>query len=218
MPVFVDHDERRRLVITVASHLIADAGLEAVTVRDVADAADCSTAIVSHYFKNKRELLLLTYHSSIEASQARCDQVLAADSDDLKGYVAELMPLDEPRLIEWKIWLAFWARAVADRQIADVQRTCVLRARESILGVLTRLDARGLLVTGLDLADEARRMLTTLMGLAVQVMFDPADWPAERQHALVDRDLHRLYRPRLAPAEAGQAEIALKGVAGGIRR
>lgn len=210
MPVFVDHEERRRLVIAVASRLIAEAGLEAVTVRDVADAAECSTAIVSHYFKNKRELLLLTYHSSIEVSQERCDRVLAADSADLKGYVAELMPLDEPRLIEWKIWLAFWARAVADQEIADVQSTCVVRARESIRGVLARLHGRGMLVPDLDLEDEARRMLTMLMGLAVQVMFDPADWPPERQHALVDRDLRRLYRPDLAAVGRAQAEIPLQ--------
>src|SRR5438105_3836310 len=103
MPVFVDHEERRRQVIAVASRLIAAAGLEAVTVRDVAEAADCSTAIVSHYFRNKRELLLLTYYSSLDVAQERCFRVLAADGEDLRAYVAELMPLDEVRLIEWKI-------------------------------------------------------------------------------------------------------------------
>ena len=200
MPVSVDHEERRRQVIAVASRLIAAAGLEAVTVRDVAEAADCSTAIVSHYFRNKRELLMLTYFSSIEASQARCDLVREADRTDVKGYVAELMPLDEQRLIEWKIWLAFWARAVADQEIADVQKMCVLRAREAILGALQILDAEGELTPGLDLEEEARRILTTVMGLAVQVMFDPEDWPVERQHQLLDRELRKLYRPGRAPA------------------
>lgn len=203
MPVFVDHEERRRLVIAVASRLIAEAGLEAVTVRDVAEAADCSTAIVSHYFRNKRELLLLTYYSSIDASQMRCDRALAADGADLKGYVAELMPLDEQRIIEWKIWLAFWARAVSDQEIADMQRDCVVRARRGIHGVLQKLERLDVLAAGLDLEDEARRTLTSIMGLAVQVMFDPEDWPAARQHALVNRELRRLYRPGRAPAALG---------------
>ncbi len=210
MPVFVDHEERRRLVIAVASRLIADAGLEAVTVRDVAEAAECSTAIVSHYFHNKRELLLLTYNSSIDVSQARCDRVLATDAVDLKGYVAELMPLDEERLIEWKIWLAFWARAVADPEIAEVQRACVLRAREGIQGMLQRLDQRGVLVPGLRLEDEARRILTSVMGLAVQVMFDPDDWPTARQHALIDHHLRRLYRPGRTPPCIQDAEGPLE--------
>src|SRR5438270_1838170 len=120
MPTSVDHEARRRQVIAVASALIAESGLDAVSVRDIALAADCSTAIVSHYFHNKRELLFLTYRSSIERRTQRSEAALAAADGDLKAYLAEIMPLDETRLIDWKIWLAFWARAVADAEIAAV--------------------------------------------------------------------------------------------------
>src|SRR3954462_13123851 len=101
MPISVDREERRGQVIAVASRLIAEAGLEAVTVRDVAEAAQCSTAIVSHYFRNKRELLLLTYNSSIEISMRRSAAALAASGGDLKAFLVEIMPVDEQRLIEW---------------------------------------------------------------------------------------------------------------------
>lgn len=210
MPVLVDHEERRRLVIAVASGLIATAGLEAVTIRDVAEAANCSTAIVSHYFRNKRELLILTYYSSIDVSQARCDRVLAADREDLRAYTAEFMPLDEERLIEWKIWLAFWARAVADPEIAEIQRSCVLRARDGFLGVMQTLDAKGMLVAGLDLKEEAQRIVVLLMGMAVQVMFDPAGWPAKRQQAMLDAELRRLYRPDRVPPGLMAAKAVLE--------
>ena len=203
MPVFVDHEERRREVIAVASRLIAAAGLEAVTVRDVAEAARCSTAIVSHYFHNKRELLFLTYHSSIELATERCERALGEADGDLKAYLAEIMPLDEERLIEWKIWLAFWARAVSDPEIAEVQRSCILRTRGNILNILVALEAKGVLNAGLDLDDEARRLLTLVIGMAVQVMFDAADWPVQRRHDLVDRHLRKLYRPGKAPASIG---------------
>ena len=198
MPVFVDREERRQKVVAVASRLIAEAGLEAVTVRDVALAAECSTAIVSHYFHNQRELLFLTYTSSIDRATERSEA--AAARGDLKGFVAELMPLDEERLIEWKIWLAFWAKAVPEPEIAEVQRACVLRARGNILRVMQGLRAEGVVAPDLDLEDEARRILTLLMGMAVQVIFDPADWPAERQHALIDAELAKLYRPGRVPA------------------
>jgi AcrR family transcriptional regulator len=206
MPVFVDHEERRRQVIAVASRLIAEAGLEAVTVRDVAEAAECSTAIVSHYFHNKRELLFLTYNSSIEVVQGRCDSVLARDPGDLRSYVAELMPLDEARLIEWKIWLAFWARAVADPEIAAMQRSCVKRARAGILEVLRRLEGAGELAPGLDVAAEARRTLSLVMGMAVQVMFDANDWPAERQRDQLEGEIGRLYRRGRGPDAALAAD------------
>jgi len=205
MPVFVDREERRRLVVAVASRLIAESGLDAVTVRDVAQAAECSTAIVSHYFHNKRELLFLTYNSSIEGASARCNAALKASGGDLKALLAELMPLGEEQIIEWKIWLAFWARAVADPEIAEAQRKCILRTRGDIVHVMEDLDRQGLLRPGLDLADEARRILTLLLGLAVQVLFDPDDWPVERRHALIDDELAKLYRPGRMPASIAAA-------------
>ena len=175
-------------------------------MRDVAEAAACSTAIVSHYFHNKRELLFVTYNASLDRATARTQPAMA--SGDLRAFVAELMPLDEERLIEWKIWLAFWAKAVADPEIAAMQRACVMRARDNIQHVMRGLAARGALAPGLDLEDEARRILTSIMGMAVQVMFDPADWPAARQRALIDRDLARLYAPAHVPADLRITEPA----------
>jgi len=207
MPVFVDREERRQQVVAVASRLIAEAGLEAVTVRDVAIAAECSTAIVSHYFHNKKELLFLTYNSSIDRANERCETALAAADGDVKAYVAELMPLTEEQVIEWKIWIAFWARAISDPEIAEMQRNCILRTRGNLTRVMRELNARGVLVPGLDVADEMRRLLTSLIGMAVQVIFDPADWPAERQHALIDGQLSKLYRPGRLPTSIAAAEL-----------
>ena len=192
MPIYVDHHARRRQVVAVASKLIATSGLDNVTVRDIADAVGCSTAIVSHYFHNKRELLLLTYQATIDRATERSEATFAVD--DLRGFLAEIMPLDEERLMEWKIWLAFWAKAAAEPEIAEVQRNCVLTMRGRILAVLERLERSGHLVPGLDLEHHARRLLTTITGMAIEVMFDPLDWPNERQHALIDPDIRILYR------------------------
>src|SRR5436190_4819938 len=218
MPVSVDREERRQQVIAVASRLIAEAGLDAVTVRDVANAAECSTAIVSHYFHNKKELLFLTYRASIDRATERCEAAVGPDGTDVRAYFAEIMPLDEERLIEWKIWVAFWARAVADPDIAAAQRDCVRRTRGNIAKVLNRLNAKGALAADLVLADETRRLLVLIMGMAVQVMFDLEDWPNARQHALVDGELRKLYRPdRLPDSLAGPvAEPIQRGRRGAV--
>ncbi len=115
------------------------------------------------------------------------------------------MPLDEERLMEWKIWLSFWAKAAADPEIAEVQRNCVLHTRGRILAVLDRLEARGLLTPGLDREHHARRLLATITGMAVEVMFDPEDWPNEKQHALIDPELRALYRAKAAQASNSTA-------------
>lgn len=207
MPIYVDHHARRRQVVAVASRLIATMGLEAVTVRDVADAAGCSTAIVSHYFHNKRELLFLTYRATIDRATERTEVAFVAD--DLRGFLAEIMPLDLERLMEWKIWLSFWAKAAADPEIAEEQRNCVLHTRGRILAILERLEAKGMLAPGLDLSHHARRLLATVTGMAVQVMFDAEDWPNDRQHALIDPELRMLYRaPPEVPADSGPSTRA----------
>jgi AcrR family transcriptional regulator len=185
------------MVIGAAIRLIAKAGLEGVTVRDIAEAVGCSTAVVSHYFHNKRELLLLTYRATIDRSTERWE---AASRGEIRAYLAELMPLDEERLDEWKVWLAFWAKAAQDEEIAEEQRQCVLRARGSIHLALESLYARGHLRPEVDRALAARRVLATITGIAVQVMFDPDDWPNERQHEVVDAELRPLFRPEHLPA------------------
>ncbi|HEX7761817.1 MAG TPA: TetR/AcrR family transcriptional regulator [Caulobacteraceae bacterium] len=179
--------------------LVARAGLDAMTVRDVAEGAGCSTAIVSHYFHNKKDLLFLTYRATIDQATERADRAIATSGGDLKAYLAEIMPLDEERVIEWKNWLAFWAKAVSDEEIAADQRNCVLTTRGRIQAVLDQLHARGDLLPGVDRAHAARHVLATITGMAVQVMFDPADWPSERQHDLIDTYLRTLYHPSRIP-------------------
>jgi AcrR family transcriptional regulator len=186
-------------VAAVAARLIADSGLEAVTVRDVALAAGCSTAIVSHYFHNKRELLLFTYRYSIEAATTLSHESLGPGGDDLRAYVAALMPFDGVRRMNWKIWFAFWAKAAADEEFALIQRDCVRRTRGDIECILNVLQHEGRLLPGADGASEARRLLVIIMGLAVQVVFDPEDWTLERQLAFVDAELEAFLRPALSP-------------------
>ena len=211
MPIPADHHARRNQVVEVALKLIAKAGLEAVTVRDVAAAAGFSTAIVSHYFRNKMELLHLCYQATIDHSTARWEAALVANDGDLRAYLAEIMPLDEERFMEWRIWLAFWAKAATDEAFAVIQRDCVTLARSRITDAIDALHERGMIRPEVDRPHAARQLLALITGMAVQVMFDPEDWPAERQHGLIDSNLRPLYRPTKLPAalrEAGPAAVA----------
>lgn len=194
MPIAVDHEERRAEVVAVASRLIARNGIEAVSVRDIAEAAGCSTAIVSHYFHNKRELLLLIYNATIEHATARAQAALAAADGHPKAYLAEIMPLDEERWTEWRIWVQFWAKAAADPEIAAIQQNCVARTRANICDILEAEQRKGRLPGAIDCAHQARRLLTSIIGMAIQVMYDAADWTVERQNTFIDAELDGLYR------------------------
>jgi AcrR family transcriptional regulator len=189
MPILVDHEERRERVIDIASHLLARSGLGAVTVRDVAKAAGVSTAIVSHYFKDKDELLLLTFKRNIAQAEDNAEQALAATGGDLKAFIEPAMPLDQDRVDRWRIWLAYLAQLSSHPEIAAIQRDSAAKRIARLQTILGDLDARGRLRPGLDVRATAERLLAVIMGLAIEVLFDLDAWPPERQHAVVDAEL-----------------------------
>lgn len=188
MPRIVDHDERRRHVAAVAARLVADGGIDAATVREVAAAAGTSTAIVCHYFRNKRELLQLTFAHAAGRARRRIDAVLDRDPGDVRGLCEALLPLDDERRDDWRVWFAFWAPAVADPALGADQQRRMRETRDRIAAAMTAApDAP----TRAAAEREARRLLTIVTGIAAQAVFDPAEWSPSRQRALLRDELGR---------------------------
>lgn len=150
-----------------------------MTIREVAAAAGFSTTIVTHYFASKRELLLYTYQAAAGRAQARVDRVLGEDGGDLQGYLEALLPLDRESLRDWRVYFAFWQIASIDTGFAKEQRRRMLQVREIIAGIV---EARS---ESVQASEVARHLLTVLLGVAVQAIFDQKGWSAARQKAFV---------------------------------
>ncbi|MEP7174448.1 MAG: TetR family transcriptional regulator, partial [Aestuariivirga sp.] len=54
----MNQEERRRQICDVLLDVVAEAGISAVTIRGVAERSGWSTGVISHYFKNRQDLLL----------------------------------------------------------------------------------------------------------------------------------------------------------------
>ncbi|GLR68581.1 hypothetical protein GCM10010909_32620 [Acidocella aquatica] len=191
MPAIVDHDERRREVTEAAFRLVAKSGLAALTVRAVADEVGCSTAVVSHYFENKRQLLIQTYELSADRAASRF--FAARDSQaDLAGCLAVLLPLDAARADDWNVWFCFWGEAVADPELGMRQRARVANTI-GFIATLLRRDWPRLRTAGEPLVEHlASRILSALLGVAVQALFSPALWPPARQLQIITDELASL--------------------------
>src|SRR4051794_6510787 len=145
MPRYVDHDARRDHVASIAADLVASHGVEALTVRKVAEAAGYSTAIVSHYFADKRDLLLSTFRSGADRSTARFEAAVAKKDARLRDALEALLPLDDQRRADWCLWFTFWGIAATDAELAAEQRRRVRTARTRVERVLERERAAGAL-------------------------------------------------------------------------
>src|ERR1700722_16018333 len=78
MPIQVDRESQREHVTSLAAGLVAQEGVAALTFRRVAEAAGSSTAIVSTYFTDKRDLLLSTFRASASRTTVRFEAAIDA--------------------------------------------------------------------------------------------------------------------------------------------
>ena len=188
----VDHDARRDEVAALATRLIADGGIDAATVRDIAAAGGYSTKVVSRYFPDKRELLLLVYRAAAERARHRLMAARTLRGDDVLACTDALLPLDDSRRTDWAIWLAFWGRAVSDQGFSREQRRRVRSTRQFLGAVIENAVAAGDVPEDTDAEWLAAQLLTAIHGVAVQAMFDPLDWPPDRQRSMVRAHFHRV--------------------------
>lgn len=206
MPRIVDAGARRREVAEAAAGLLVTRGRGALTVRSVAEAVGCSTTVVSHYFDDMSDLIHETYALSIERSGTRIRRVLDDDPTDLVGLIEAVLPLDEERAGDWRIWFAFWSEALTSPRFADEQRQRARTMLARLEHCLTLLAAEGRLADGIGLIDAAHRLGALVPGIAAEATFDPTRWTPDRQRRTLHTELALL---GLGVADAVPPEAAV---------
>lgn len=185
MPRFVDHAARRRHVAATAAELVGTHGLDALTFRNVADAAGYSTTVVTHYFTNKRDLLLSTFREVAHRLGARFDEAQQRGGG-LRGCLEALLPLDAARRTEWRLLTCFWGVAISDPEFAAEDAGHV-RSAEGRIKLLLQRDHPDAVETELDVV--SRRLVTIVHGLGAQTALDPGHWSPAHQRRVLAHEL-----------------------------
>jgi AcrR family transcriptional regulator len=181
MPRYVDHDVRRRHIADTAAELVGTRGLDALTFRNVAEAAGSSTTVLTHYFADKRDLLQSTFEVVAERSGARFDEAQRRGGG-LRECLEALLPLDPERQIEWRLLTCYWGMAVSDPNLADAQARHVRSAQRRIESLLRQ--HRSHIADG-EPEVVARRLVTLVHGLGAHSALDPDHWsPADQRRVL----------------------------------
>jgi AcrR family transcriptional regulator len=183
VPKVVDVQQRREELTEAAANLIARSGIEAATMRGVAAEAGWTTGALTHYFADKRELLLATFQASLDQRRSlRPPDEAAPPHERLRWSLEGALPLDESRRRHWLVTLTCCTQATGDPTLAAAQRDAYREFRDHI----TRL----VLEAGMAARDEAQataeRLIAAVDGVAIQSFFDPESWPSERQLATLE--------------------------------
>lgn len=114
--------------------IVAERGLEQVSVREVAAAAEVSIGTVQHYFPTKDKMLAAAYSEVVARIRSRLQGVrIGADvRENLSAVLTQLLPLDERRIAEVRVHLAFAARAATTPELARTQRAALTELHDGV--------------------------------------------------------------------------------------
>lgn len=193
MPKEVDHNAQREKLVNVAASLIAAGGMERFTIRAVARAAGVSTGVVSHYFRDKRQLMKLTFVAVALRIYAPAAKRLDEKEGDAQWCLEGLLPLDKERHKCWRVYVAYWGMAIGGVRFARVeQRQQARNARDLVKRILGASVSAGKLKRDLNLELSARYLLSVVLGISAQSVFDPKRWPPKRQIEVLGQALQSL--------------------------
>ena len=191
MPRIVDHDKRRDEIVGAAARVIAAEGMDAATVRRIATEAGYSTGVLDHYFHDKDDILL----SALRASHMRIRERVLAAVDGLSGLKAlrvllsDNLPLDDERRDETRLEMQFWARSVADESLAAVQRAEADELRRAVRRRIREAVSAGEWPSAVQPDELVDALLSFVDGVSVRAALYPAEYPPERQLAMLDERL-----------------------------
>lgn len=188
MSKIVDVEQRRLELARATANVIARRGVAGASMREVASEAGWTTGTLAHYFTNKRELLAFTLETSLEQRRAQRGRLDDADtSDAIRSLLAVALPSDDEGRLHWTVTVAFAAHAAVDPELQRVQRDAYRSFRAHLVSLLVG-DASSEAAVDAAIV-EAERLIALVDGIALQALFDPETWPAERQQAALDAGL-----------------------------
>jgi TetR/AcrR family transcriptional regulator, transcriptional repressor of bet genes len=195
MPKIVDHDERRAELCAAVWRLASREGLEAVTVRGVAEEAGWSTGAVVHYFADKEDLLLSAFQTVADRVSRRLEKLEARTTEPLelaRAWLVEGLPLDGDRRAEVRVWFALLGLALTRPALARAQRLTYRAWRGRVAELLRDAQDAQAVRADVDCPAAATALVALVDGLAIQATFEPRAVSGARAVELVDAHLDAL--------------------------
>lgn len=172
------HEQRCREIADAVLEIVAERGLPAVSLSEVAARAGVSAGRVQHYFPSKKELIEAAFDRGNDLSSARINAKIGQDPQAaspravLTVVLTELIPYDPTTRVHMRVRQSFTARALADEAIAARLRQDYARLHQT-LSLLIRSDQdAGRIPATADPEGTAAGLVALAEGLAYYVLID----------------------------------------------
>lgn len=197
MPRLVDHAERRRTIVHAASRLIGARGIDATNMRVLAREAGYTNGALSHYFTGKDEILRAAFEYVFEATNERVARSMGRRMglSAIRRMAREIMPQTEETLLEARVAVSLWQRALSDPQLAETNNRQLAVWREETVVLLRQAQEAGEIVDGVNIELVANLLVTAMVGMQVTAVLDAAPSAATEQDAMIDHILAGISAP-----------------------
>ena len=194
MPKIVDHEERRREVLDATWRVIGREGLNAATVRRIAEEAGHSNGVLAHYFTSKNDILVSAHQLAYSRARARIAEatVDVEGLEALRRAIHEALPLDDERLLEAQVDVSFLGLTVGDPHLREVRHASGEISRERWRSYVVRGQELGEVDPEVDPGDVVDDVIALIESLSIGAIISPERVTIERQLAQTERLLDRI--------------------------
>ena len=186
--------DRRIEVSQAAWKVIVREGLDRTSLRAIARELDCTTGVVTHYFRDKQELILFALNQVTEKLKQAIEKIAEKplSVERLVEMLCTFLPLDIKRQEILKVWVAFLGYAVGRESLMLEHQTSAGQLREIIMQELAALQLANIIREDIDVGMEANVLLALVNGIALDFLIQNQCLAPQQQKMVIQQYLKGL--------------------------
>lgn len=189
-----NYNDRRLEVTEAAWCVIIREGLDRASMRAIAQELGSTTGVVTHYFREKDELMLFALERVFENLFRDMEASKKSQSGigRLEQMIFAALPFEPSGVQGWQVWVAFLGYAIGREKLLREHQKRYNLLRQIICQELADLQMAKLIREGIDLTLEANALIALVDGIGMGCVISPEQFHAYQQRYLVQRHISTL--------------------------
>ena len=182
-------DTNRREIAAAACTLVADGGLDSISMRRVATHLGATTGYISHYYADKNDLL----EAALREALSELTDLAEPRSTNLAEWIdnaVRTLPHNVASQRFWRILTAFQSASLHSPRLADILRTYVAEQISTLAGHLA--DEIGTASKPEELTALARSLFALVSSLGTTSTITPDVFTPEQLRTIIHSSVHGL--------------------------
>jgi AcrR family transcriptional regulator len=176
---------QQKYIAGVVYDLIAESGIENLTMRQVADAAKVSLGTITYHFRSKEALIAAALESGYELPDD-WDQYKGSPAAQLRR-IALSYALQSPKERWWRFWVNYVAMSTRDAEIQATQAKRFDKQRRFWIKLVNEGKERGEIRADIPVEETVDRMLVEVHGHVILQLVKPSPKMRTNAHDAIDR-------------------------------